>query len=206
MWHSNLGKKNFYFSTNSPLALIHLSHRFTTASKSFDFCLSHFRTSVSNSSSPAKCLPSTCEQLYATNTSHRTLYTFLDEYPLHWVLWPPKETQNRTLLFGSTLKHGRHSDYWNQLLNMRMCVCYLDFHEAWLCCYLVIHIENLLRPLQLFYFHLWPIYWLSLLYKKQECITRTLKLCHCAEGYGPNSTRSWASSVHCIFIQLIFPR
>jgi hypothetical protein len=24
------------------------------------------------------------------------------------------------------------------------------------------YIENLLRPLQLFYFHLWPIYWLSL--------------------------------------------
>jgi hypothetical protein len=43
-----------------------------------------------------------------------------------------------------------------------MCVCYLDCHEAGLCCYLVIHIENLLRPLQLFYFHLWPAYWLSL--------------------------------------------
>jgi hypothetical protein len=45
-----------------------------------------------------------------------------------------------------------------------MCMrgCYLDWHEIGLCCYLVIHIENLLRPLQLFYFHLWPIYWLSL--------------------------------------------
>jgi hypothetical protein len=38
---------------------------------------------------------------------------------------------------------------------MRTGVCYLDCHEAGLCCYLVIHIENLLRPLQLFYFHLW---------------------------------------------------
>jgi hypothetical protein len=28
-----------------------------------------------------------------------------------------------------------------------MCVYYLDCHEAGLCCYLVIHIENLLRPL-----------------------------------------------------------
>jgi hypothetical protein len=45
---------------------------------------------------------------------------------------------------------------------MRMHVCYLDSHEAGLCCYLVIHIENALRPLQLFYFHLWPVYWLSL--------------------------------------------
>jgi hypothetical protein len=30
-------------------------------------------------------------------------------------------------------------------------------------CYLVIHIENLLRPLQLFYLHLWLIYWLFLM-------------------------------------------
>jgi hypothetical protein len=35
-------------------------------------------------------------------------------------------------------------------------------HETGLCCYLVIRIENLLRPLQLFYFQLWSIYWLSL--------------------------------------------
>jgi hypothetical protein len=47
---------------------------------------------------------------------------------------------------------------------MRMRVCYLDSHEGGLCCYLVIHIETLLRPLQLFYFHLWPIYWLSLVF------------------------------------------
>jgi hypothetical protein len=33
---------------------------------------------------------------------------------------------------------------------MRMRACYLDCHEAGLCCYLVMHIENLLRPLQLF--------------------------------------------------------
>jgi hypothetical protein len=79
---------------------------------------------------------------------------------LHWVLLPTKP-HNRTLFFGSTLKHGRHFDYWNQHLNMRMCVCHLDYHETGLCCRLVIHIENLLCPLQLFYFHLWPIYWLS---------------------------------------------
>jgi hypothetical protein len=42
--------------------------------------------------------------------------------------------------------------------------CYLDCHEAGLCCYLVIHIENLLLPLLLFYFHLWPLYWLSLVH------------------------------------------
>jgi hypothetical protein len=66
---------------------------------------------------------------------------------LHWVILPT-EMHNRTLLFGGTLlKHGRHFDYWNQPLNMRMRICNLDCHEAGLCCYLVIHIENLLRPL-----------------------------------------------------------
>jgi hypothetical protein len=47
-----------------------------------------------------------------------------------------KKTYNRTLLFCSTpLKHGRHFDYRNQPLNMRMRVCYLDCHEAERCCY-----------------------------------------------------------------------
>jgi hypothetical protein len=34
---------------------------------------------------------------------------------------------------------------------------------SWTVLLLVIHIENLLCLLQLFYFHLWPIYWLSLI-------------------------------------------
>jgi hypothetical protein len=83
---------------------------------------------------------------------------------LHWALFPTK-TYNRTLFFGNILlKHGHHFDYWNQPLNRRMRFCYLDSHEAGLCCYLVIHIENLLLPLQLFHCHLWPIYWLSPVY------------------------------------------
>jgi hypothetical protein len=74
----------------------------------------------------------------------------------------PQKKNNRTLLFGSILNHGRQFDYWNQPLNIRMRICYLDCHEGGLCWYLVIHIyvENLLRPLRLFYCHLWPIYWL----------------------------------------------
>jgi hypothetical protein len=53
---------------------------------------------------------------------------------------PQKNSHNRTLFFGSTLlKNGRYSDFWNQPLNMRMRVCYLDSHEAGLCCYPVIH-------------------------------------------------------------------
>jgi hypothetical protein len=47
---------------------------------------------------------------------------------------------------------------------MLMRFCYLDCPEAGLCCYLVIHTENLLHSLQQFYFHLWLIYWLSLVH------------------------------------------
>jgi hypothetical protein len=96
------------------------------------------------------------ETLYSTNRSHTKQKTFLYEYLLHWLLLPTKKT--RSLFFGSILlKHCRYFDYWNQPLN------YLDCHETGLCCYIVIHIENLLHSLQLFYFHFWPIYWLSLI-------------------------------------------
>jgi hypothetical protein len=93
-----------------------------------------------------------CELLYATNTSHRKQETFLYEYPL-----PTKNAQQNAALQYYTPQHSRHFDYCNQPLNMCLCICCLDCHEAGLCCYLVIHVENLLH---LFYFHLWPIYWL----------------------------------------------
>jgi hypothetical protein len=74
----------------------------------------------------------------------------------------PQKTHNWIPLFGSTfLRHIRQFDYRNQSLKLR--VCYLGCHEAGLCCYLMINIEYLLCPLQLFYFHLWPIYWLFLI-------------------------------------------
>jgi hypothetical protein len=60
--------------------------------------------------------------------------------------------------------NGRHFDYWNKPLNMHKHVCYLDCREAGLCYYLVVHTENQLHPLQLLYFHLRPIYRLSLVY------------------------------------------
>jgi hypothetical protein len=88
-----------------------------------------------------------CDLLKATNISHRKQEIFLYKYPLQRVLLPPK-THNRTPIFGGILlKHGRHFDYCNPPLNLSMLVCYLDCHESGLCCYLVIHIENLLRPL-----------------------------------------------------------
>jgi hypothetical protein len=72
------------------------------------------------------------------------------------------------LFFGSIpLKHGRHFNYWNHPLNIGMRVWHLDCHETGLCYYLMIHIENLLLPLQLFYFHLWPIYWLCLVSQRR---------------------------------------
>jgi hypothetical protein len=101
------------------------------------------------------------EPLYATNPFRPKHETFLYEHTSHWALLPTKKTHNITLLFGSIiLKHGLFFEYRNQPLNMHMRICYLDCHEVGLCCYLVINIENLLRSLQLFYFHLWPIYWL----------------------------------------------
>jgi hypothetical protein len=74
----------------------------------------------------------------------------------------PQKTHNKFCFSSIVLKHGLLIDYWNQPLNMRMRFCYLGWHEVGLCCYLVIHIGNLLHTLQLFYFHLWPVYWLSL--------------------------------------------
>jgi hypothetical protein len=100
------------------------------------------------------------EPLYATNTSRRKQETLLGKYPLHWVLCPPppKNRQKCTLAFGILhLEDDRHFDSWNQPLNtLPRC------HEAGLCCYLVIYIENLGHPLQLFYFHSWPIHGLSI--------------------------------------------
>jgi hypothetical protein len=93
-----------------------------------DSCLSHFRTSVSTSSSLREFLDPvvnrfTRQTLPTVNRKHFFMNILCIESS-----WPPK-THNRTLLFGSIcLKHGRHFDYWNQLLNLRMRVCYLVIH------------------------------------------------------------------------------
>jgi hypothetical protein len=83
------------------------------------------------------------------------------------------KTHNRTLFFGITrLKYGHQFDYWSQSLNICMRVCYLDCHEAGLCFYLVIHTENVLHQLRLFYFHLFPIYWLSLVVSVTDTVVK----------------------------------
>jgi hypothetical protein len=87
--------KNIYFLTYPPSTLVHMPHRFTSASKpatqkSFDCYLSHFRTSVSNSSSSAKNLPASCEPPYETNTSQLNRKHFFMNYLCIESLWRQK--------------------------------------------------------------------------------------------------------------------
>jgi hypothetical protein len=165
MWYSSLNKYLFLDirSTNTDTLVPSLYQCVETQSTEVFWLLSQpplhlVRHQLRLSNVPERISQPSCELLYTTNTSHHKQETFLYEYPLHRVLLPTK-MHNRILFFASTLlKHGCHFDYWNQPLNMHMRTCYLDCHEAGLCCYLVIHIENLLRQLQLSYIHVWPIY------------------------------------------------
>jgi hypothetical protein len=156
-------RKKIYFSTYPAPTLIHSSHSSTSALNPKHTCILllpqplphlHFNLFVINETF-AKFLNShvnrfTRQTLPIVNRKHFFMNIICIE-PSR-----PHKNANRTLFFVSTLLKDRcHFGYWNQPLNMRMRVCYLDCHETRLCCYLVIHIGNLLRPLQLFYFHLW---------------------------------------------------
>jgi hypothetical protein len=170
MWYSNLKKKHLFLDISSTniytLVPLHYQCVETRSIEMFFFycCLSHFRiwsgiacyfeTSFREFLGPV-VNRFTRQTLPTVNISLRI------SFALH--LSPfAHNTNNRTLLLGCTLlKHGRHFDYWNQRVTMRMLVCFLDCHQAGLCCYLVRHTGNVLRPLQLFYFNLWFVYWLS---------------------------------------------
>jgi hypothetical protein len=158
------GKKHLFLdisSTNidtfipSPYQCVRTQHRSLFF---FYYCLNHFRTSISTSSSLREFLDPVVNRFMrqTLSTINRRLF-IINMFCIE--SFCPQKSHNRMLLFSSTiLKHGRHFDYWNQPLNMRMYVCYLDCHEAGLCCYLVItHRKPILDPLQLFYFHLWSI-------------------------------------------------
>jgi hypothetical protein len=94
--------------------------------------------SLSTSSSSAKLLSPRCRPFPTVNRKH----LFMNIFFFALSHFDDIKTHNETLLFGTTsLKHGSHFDYWNQTLNIRMRVCYLDCYEAGLCCYLVIHIQ-----------------------------------------------------------------
>jgi hypothetical protein len=74
-----------------------------------------------------------------------------------------KKTRNRRVLF------YRYSSRTVAILTTETShwTCACSSATAGLCCYLVIHIENLLHSSQLFYSHLWRSHWLSLLHGYQ---------------------------------------
>jgi hypothetical protein len=91
-------------------------------------------------------------------------YFFLYEYHSHWVILPTKSITERFFLVvhpsSVVATLTTETSLWTWA-----CVSATYTHKAGLCCYLVIHIGNLLHPLELFYFQLWPIYWLSLVFR-----------------------------------------
>jgi hypothetical protein len=163
MWYSNLEKDLFlHISSINIDTLVPLLYQCveTLSIEVFDCSLSRLRTSVSTSSSSEKRLPLRC---FLTDQTDGQIFPTVNMKSILWISFEfiplATETQNRKQHFVSTpLKHCRHFYYWNQPLNMSMRVCYLGCHEAGLCCYLMIHIQNLLHQLQLFYFHLCPMY------------------------------------------------
>jgi hypothetical protein len=134
--------------------LIHLSHRFTSASKSaayksFDSLSQtlphlvghHLRLSYTLE----RISLTSCEWLYATNTSHRKQETFfMTILCIECFFRQTKDTTKRC----SSVVHAQAQLPFlllkpaSEHLNIRMRVCYLDCQEAGLCCYLVIHIGN----------------------------------------------------------------
>jgi hypothetical protein len=110
------------------------------------------------------------EPLYATNTSQHKQEIFLYEYPLHWVLLLTKKLWSSVAHSSSTVAILTTE---TSLLNMSIRFVYPGYHDSGLCCYLVIHTENLLRPSQLFYFHLWHIYCLSFVLQQSPAIRVT---------------------------------
>jgi hypothetical protein len=132
--------RNMYFSTYPQPRLIHLSHRFTSASKpaaqKADCCLSHLRFNffVIVGTFATQLWTALRDKHFAPKTGH----TFIYANPLHQVFCPQKCITERRISVVHTLKHGSHFDHWNHSLRKRRRVCYLDCHEAGLCCYLVI--------------------------------------------------------------------
>jgi hypothetical protein len=161
MWYSNLERKQLFLyvsSTNTDIIVPSLYQCVETRSIEVFWLLSQllphlyfiiciFRTSMRGFLNPV-VNRFTRQTLANVNRKHFFMNILCTES------FGLQLTHNRTLVFGSTLKHCRLFYYWNQPLYMRMGVCYLDCHEAGLCCYPVTQIEDLLRQIQLFYFHL----------------------------------------------------
>jgi hypothetical protein len=90
-----------------------------------DCCLRHFRTSSGNICDFRMSLKEFIDPVvnrftWQTLPNLNKKYFFMNILRIE-TLGPHKKTHNRTLLFGSILlKHGRHSDYSNQLWT---CAC-----------------------------------------------------------------------------------
>jgi hypothetical protein len=125
------------------------------------YCFCYISTGRPGQSSPAayewpwenfltQLLTALCNKHFPQETGNISLWISFALSPFAH----KKKAHNRIMLFSNTLlKHCHHFDYWNQPLNMH--IYYLDCHEGGLCCYLLLHVENLIHPLQVFYFHLW---------------------------------------------------
>jgi hypothetical protein len=119
--YDNRTWKNIYFSTYPPSTLIHLSHRFTSASKpaaqkSFWLLsqpLPHLRFNLFVISETSATFLGPLVNCF----TRQTLPTVNRKYFLMNILCieslcPQRKPHNRKLLLGSTLlKHGRHFDY-----------------------------------------------------------------------------------------------
>jgi hypothetical protein len=150
------------FLTYPPPTLIHLSQHFTSVSKpttykSFDYCLSQFAPPF-QPLCHSETLPCFLTQLWtALCNKHFPLYigNIRYECPLHQVLLSTKNTQQNAVLQQYTPQ--TQWPFW--LLKPASEHAHLPprLSWSWMCCYLVIHIDNLLHSLQLLYFHLWPI-------------------------------------------------
>jgi hypothetical protein len=148
--------KNFYFSTYASPTLIHLSHRFTSASEqqSFYCCLSLLRVR-----SGIICYFWTSLTEFLDPVVNRfTRQTLPNENRKHFFI----DISYIESLCPQRANAQAWSPFWLLKLASKHAHAHLLPILPWLCCYLVIHIENALLPLQLFHFHLFPIQWLSL--------------------------------------------
>jgi hypothetical protein len=164
MWYSNLEK------TFISWHILH-QHAYTCPSRYqcvetrsmevFDCYLSHIRTSVSNSSRHQR---NVCYSVL-NRFARQTLPTVKSKYFFMNVLCtesfcPKRRTTERcsSVVYSQVWSPFRLLKPASEHVHARLLA---RLSRSWTVLYLVIHIVNLLRPLQLFYFHLWHIYWLA---------------------------------------------
>jgi hypothetical protein len=122
--------ENTYFSTYPPPTLIHLSHRFTSASKpaaqkSFEVLSQPLPRPVRHQLQLSNALERISQPSCWTALSDKHFPPQTGNISL-WISFTLTiEGCSSVVYFSST---GPHFDYWNLPLNMCMHVCYLDVH------------------------------------------------------------------------------